>query len=76
MLAPVVVARTAGLGGGDTGLYAVIVMSVNGDTVGASPALAAAMAAEELDFLHAAATGRALLAAAGGRLRFGVPPPN
>jgi NitT/TauT family transport system ATP-binding protein len=76
MLAPVVAAQAAGLGGGDMDLDAVMVMSLNGDTVGASPALAAAMAAEGLDFLDAAATGRALLAAAGGRLRFGAPPPN
>jgi hypothetical protein len=50
MLAPVVVARTAGLGGGDTGLDAVMVMSLNGDTVGASPALAAAMAPRSSTF--------------------------
>jgi NitT/TauT family transport system ATP-binding protein len=75
MLAPVVVAQTAGLGAGDAGLDALMVMSVNGDTIGASPALAAAMGAEGLDFLDAAATGQALLAAGGGRLRFGVPFP-
>jgi NitT/TauT family transport system ATP-binding protein len=75
MLAPVVVAQAAGLGAGDTALDALMVLSVNGNTIGVSPALAAAMGAGSLDFLDAATTGRALLAAAGGRLRFGVPFP-
>lgn len=73
MLAPVVVAQSAGLGAGDEPFDALMLLSVNGATIGVRPALAAAMGAEGLDFQDAAATGRALLAAAGDRLRFGVP---
>jgi ABC-type nitrate/sulfonate/bicarbonate transport system substrate-binding protein len=73
MLAPVVVAQSAGLGAGDEPFDALMLLSVNGATIGVTPPLAAAMGAPALDFQDAAATGRALLAAAGGRLRFGVP---
>ena len=76
MLAPVVVAQTAGIGVGDAAIDALMVLSVNGDMIGAGPALAGAIAAAGGDFLDAGATGRALAAAAAGRpLRFGVPFP-
>ncbi|HVL21999.1 MAG TPA: CmpA/NrtA family ABC transporter substrate-binding protein [Amaricoccus sp.] len=76
MLAPVVVAQTAGLGPGVAALDALMVLSVNGDMIGAAPALAAAIDAGGGSFLDAAATRRALLAAtAGAPLRFGVPFP-
>lgn len=76
MLAPVVIAQTAGLGAGDAALDALMVLSVNGDVIGARPELAAAIVAEGGAFLDAAATRRALGAAtAGGSLRFGVPFP-
>lgn len=76
MLAPVVVAQTAGIGAGDARLDALMVLSVNGDVIGTTPALAAAVAGAGGDFLDAAATGRALAEAAGGRaLRVGVPFP-
>ena len=76
MLAPVVVAQTAGIGAGDAAIDALMVLSVNGDMIGAGPALAGAIAAAGGDFLDAAATGRALAAVAAGRpLRFGVPFP-
>ena len=53
-----------------------MVLSVNGDVIGARPALAARSPRAGGDFLDAAATGRALAAAAAGRpLRFGVPFP-
>ena len=73
MLAPVVVAQSAGLGAGDEPFDALMLLSINGETIGVAPALASAMGAGALDFQDAAATGRALLAAAGERLRFGVP---
>ena len=76
MLAPVVIAQTAGIGVGDAALDALMVLSVNGDMIGAGPALAGAVAAAGGDFLDAAATGRALAAATAERpLRFGVPFP-
>jgi NitT/TauT family transport system ATP-binding protein len=76
MLAPVVIAQTAGLGVGDAAVDALMVLSVNGDMVGARPALAEAIAAGGGDFLEADATAQALAAAAAGRpLRFGVPFP-
>jgi NitT/TauT family transport system ATP-binding protein len=76
MLAPVVVAQTAGAGVGDAGLDALLVLSVNGAVVGAAPGLAGEVAAAGGDFLDAARTGAALARAAGGRrLRFGVPFP-
>ena len=75
MLAPVVVAQTAGLGPGDTALDALMVLSVNGSVVGVRPALAKAMRAPLIDFLDAEAIGRALFGVAESRLRFGVPFP-
>lgn len=76
MLAPVVIAQTAGVGVGEAALDALMVLSVNGDVIGAGPAFAGEIAAAGGDFLDAAATGRALAAATAGRpLRFGVPFP-
>lgn len=76
MLSPVVVAQSAGLGVGAEPFDALMVLSINGDVIGTRPDLARAMRAEDLDFLDAAAIGRALFAAAGGAtLRFGVPFP-
>ena len=45
MLAPVVVAQTAGIGVGDAAIDALMVLSVNGNMIGAEPGLAAAIAA-------------------------------
>lgn len=76
MLAPVVVAQTAGIGAGDAALDALMMLSVNGNMIGAAPALAARLVAEGADPLDAAATGRALAASGiGRRLRLGVPFP-
>jgi NitT/TauT family transport system ATP-binding protein len=75
MLAPVVIAQSAGIGAGDAPLDALMLLSVNGDVIGVGPELAAAMKADHRDFLDAAGMGRALLAAAGPRLRIGVPFP-
>lgn len=75
MLAPVVVAQTAGLGPGEAALDALMVLSVNGDVIGAAPALATAIDAAGGSFLDAAATRRALLTAHAAPLRFGVPFP-
>lgn len=76
MLAPVVVAQTAGIGAGDAALDALMVLSVNGDVLGATPALADAVARGGGTFLDASATARALVSAARGRpLRVGVPFP-
>jgi two-component system, oxyanion-binding sensor len=76
MLAPVVIAQTAGVGVGDVALDALMVLSVNGDMIGAAPALARAIAAAGGDFHDAAATGRALASAAARRpLRLGIPFP-
>lgn len=76
MLAPVVVAQSAGIGAGDAALDALMLLSVNGDMVGAGPPLAEAIAAAGGDPADAAATCRALAVVAAGRqLRFGVPFP-
>jgi NitT/TauT family transport system ATP-binding protein len=75
MLAPVVIAQAAGLGPDAESLDALLVLSVNGDVIGVRPALAEAMGAARLDFMDAAATGRALCAATDATLRFGVPFP-
>lgn len=75
MLAPVPIAQSAGLAGMATAIDALLVLSVNGNTIGVRPEIAAQMHAEGLDFLDAGATGRALVAAAHGRLRVGVPFP-
>lgn len=75
MLSPVPIAQSAGLAGAAMEIDALLVLSVNGDTIGARPEIAAAMGAETLDFLDARAVGQALIRAAAGRLRFGVPFP-
>lgn len=76
MLAPVAIAQTAGVGVGDVALDALMVLSVNGDMIGAGPALARDIAAAGGDFADAGATGRALAAVASGRqLRLGKPFP-
>ena len=77
MLAPVPVAMSMGLGGMAVPLDVLLVLSVNGNTVGASRGLSARMRAEggERDFMDAQAAGRALIAAADRRLRIGVPFP-
>ncbi len=77
MLSPVPVAAALGLGGAPTPLSAVSVLSANGDVVGVSRDLAARMrgAGYTFDFTDAAAAGRALIDAAEGRLRIGVPFP-
>lgn len=77
MLAPVPVAAALGLGGLPTRLDALCVLSVGGNTVGVSSALAAKMRSNgyAFDFSDAHAAGHALIAAAGDRLRIGVPFP-
>ncbi len=75
MLAPMPIALTAGLGGVRVAVDALSVLSVNGDMIGVRPELAERMGASSLDFLDAAAVGRALAAAAGGTLTVGVPFP-
>lgn len=76
MLAPVIVAQSGGIGVGDEPLDALMLLSINGEVIGANPALAREIRARADDFLDAAATGQALKAvAAGRRLRIGVPFP-
>ncbi|PYE84019.1 ABC transporter substrate-binding protein [Pseudoroseicyclus aestuarii] len=76
LLSPIPVAMALGLGGVAARVSAVQVLSVNGNVVGVSQALAARIAdAGAPDFGDAAGAGRALAAAAGGRLRVGVPFP-
>lgn len=76
MLAPVVVAESAGLGVGGEPLDALMLLSVNGDVIGVEPGLAARMGVEDLDFLDAEGAARALSQATGGRApRVGVPFP-
>jgi NitT/TauT family transport system ATP-binding protein len=75
MLAPMPIALTAGLGGLQIAVDALMVMSVNGDMVGVQPDLAERMGASALDFADASAVGRALIAAADGELRIGAPFP-
>jgi NitT/TauT family transport system ATP-binding protein len=77
MLAPVPVAAAIGLGGIATGLNVLQVLSVNGNTIGVSNALAARMQAggHGFDFVDAMAARAALRAAATGPVRFGVPFP-
>ena len=76
MLSPVPVAQHLGLG--DAARFeALSVLSINGDVIGVSGDLAARMRAAGFGFgfADAAAAGRALLAAAPGGLRIGVPFP-
>ncbi|SDK75173.1 CmpA/NrtA family ABC transporter substrate-binding protein [Aliiruegeria lutimaris] len=77
MLAPIPVATALGLGGLPSRLDALCVLSVGGNTVGVSNELAAAIraAGHDFDFTDATAAGKALIAAAGERLRIGVPFP-
>lgn len=77
MLSPVPVAMALGLGGVSTALAAPMVLSVNGNTVGVDTALAARMRAAGygFGFDDPRAAGRALIDAAEGRLRLGVPFP-
>ncbi|AOZ67907.1 nitrate transporter [Rhodobacter xanthinilyticus] len=77
MLAPVPVALALGLGGARVEFDALQLLNANGDVIGVSPRLAAKMrgAGFGFDFRDPYAAGRALLAAAGGRLRIGVPFP-
>ena len=75
MLAPLPVASALGLGGSAARLEALMVLNINGDVIGVSGALAARMRAQGygFDFTEARGAGLALLAAAGERLRIGVP---
>lgn len=77
MLSPVPVAMALGLGGIAARFDALSVLNVNGDVIGVSQALAARMRAAGygFDFADAMRAGHALLAAAGDRLRIGVPFP-
>ncbi|WP_146346477.1 CmpA/NrtA family ABC transporter substrate-binding protein [Phaeobacter marinintestinus] len=77
MLSPVPVAAALGLGGVSARFDAVSVLSVNGNVVGVSEALAGRMRAQGygFDFSDAVAAGEALIAATDGRLRIGVPFP-
>lgn len=77
MLAPVPVAIALRLGGVATRLDALTVLSVNGNVLGVSSALADLMRATGygFDFKDPAAAGRALIGAAIGPLRIGVPFP-
>ncbi|MAY88040.1 MAG: nitrate transporter [Pseudooceanicola sp.] len=77
MLSPVPIALALGLGGGGAPLSAVSVLSVNGDAIGVSQAVANRLrdVGFAFDFADATAAGKALIAAAQGRLRIGVPFP-
>ncbi|SMY09168.1 ABC transporter substrate-binding protein [Flavimaricola marinus] len=77
MLSPVPIASALGLGGGTVPLSVVSVLSINGTVIGVSPALAARLraAGHDFGFSDATAAGKALIAAAEGTLRIGVPFP-
>ena len=77
MLAPVPVAAALGLGGTGAPLSALSVLSVNGTVIGTSTALTARLRDQghRFGFDDAREAGTALIAAAGGRLRIGVPFP-
>ena len=77
MLSPVPVASTLGLGGAGTTLSAISVLSVNGTVIGVNRALSDRMyaAGHGFGFDNARAAGNALIAAARGPLRIGVPFP-
>ena len=77
MLSPVPVAAALGLGGTGTALSAVSVLSVNGNCIGVSNALAAKLRAHGHDFgfRDARAAGEALIAVCDQPLRLGVPFP-
>ncbi|NJM83586.1 MAG: ABC transporter substrate-binding protein, partial [Tabrizicola sp.] len=77
MLSPVPVAMALGLGGAQSQLDALSVLNANGNVIGVSQPLAGRMRDAGHDFAldDARAAGLALLAAAGERLRIGVPFP-
>ncbi|WP_343503198.1 CmpA/NrtA family ABC transporter substrate-binding protein [Alloyangia pacifica] len=77
MLSPVPVASALGLGGAGVPLSAVSVLSVNGNVIGVSNALAEKLRAQGHDFGFddARAAGEALIAATDETLRIGVPFP-
>ena len=77
MLSPVPVAAALGLGASQARFEALQLLNANGDVIGVSRALAATMraAGHPFDFADARTAGAALLAAAGARLRIGVPFP-
>jgi len=77
MLAPVPVAMALGLGGLNTRIDALMVLSVNGNAIGVSSAMAGRMraAGHPFDFADARAAGNALVAACEARPRIGVPFP-
>ncbi|KMW59397.1 Nitrate ABC transporter, nitrate-binding protein [Candidatus Rhodobacter oscarellae] len=77
MLAPVPVAMALGIGGVASPISALMVLSVNGNVIGVSQDLALRLADQGHDFAFCDATkaGTALIDAAKGRLRIGVPFP-
>lgn len=77
MLAPVPVAMALGLGGLNTPIDALMVLSVNGNNIGVSSVLAGRMRAAGygFDFHNAVKAGQALLDACEARPRIGVPFP-
>ncbi|MBU0644706.1 MAG: ABC transporter substrate-binding protein [Alphaproteobacteria bacterium] len=77
MLSPIPVATALGLGGAGAKLSAVSVLSVNGNVIGVSNALAARLhdQGHDFGFNDAYKAGTALIGAAKGRLRIGVPFP-
>lgn len=77
MLSPVPVASALGVGGCATAFDALAVTSVNGNVFGVKPELATKMRGQgfDFDFQDARRAGEALVAAADGALRIGVPFP-
>ncbi|GMG82431.1 CmpA/NrtA family ABC transporter substrate-binding protein [Paralimibaculum aggregatum] len=77
MLSPVPIAMSMGVSGLPSAMEVLSVLSVNGNVVGVTPALAARMRGGGWQPARsdAAATGRALIAAAEGGLTIGVPFP-
>ena len=77
MLSPVPVAMALGIGGVTSQISALMVMSVNGNVVGVSTALAERLVTGGHDFAldDAAKAGQALIHASDGPLRIGVPFP-
>ncbi|OOY11006.1 MAG: nitrate transporter [Rhodobacteraceae bacterium] len=77
MLFPMPVAAALGLGGFGTRIDILLVLSLNGNSIGVSRALAEKIRANgyEFDFTCAKRAGEALIAALDGPLRIGVPFP-
>lgn len=77
MLSPVPIASAIGLGGSTVPLSVVSVLSINGTVAGVANALASKMrgAGHDFAFNDATSAGKALIAAADGTLRIGVPFP-